>query len=66
MKYGCGKRNVEFYTQGGRMILMKCGSTAPDGGVHQCRECEQKNPVSLSELREEAASNGEAWDDTDY
>ena len=45
--YGCDKL-IEVWLQRGynyKMFMVRCGSTAHDGGVNQCEACERKYPT---------------------
>lgn len=47
-RFGCGKPMTVFThseRRGYREHKVECGSTAFDGGVNQCDECERKYPV---------------------
>lgn len=69
-RYGCGKK-FEICVQHGygyREITVECGSTAIDGGVNQCDECEKRDPMpprtrtratwSTSSARKEMTNEG--------
>jgi hypothetical protein len=48
-RFGCGKEIVVYIPTkySCREITAKCGSTAYDGGVNQCEECENKHNVPM-------------------
>ena len=48
-RFGCGKAIEVFVPRGFRYVPMmrECGSTAHDGGINQCEECEETRTYSL-------------------
>jgi hypothetical protein len=48
-RFGCGC-NIEVTVQRGyghTIKVVECGSTAYDGGINQCEECEIEHPYSM-------------------
>ena len=46
-RHGCGKKfDIDIELDGRfRAITVECGSTAMDGGVNQCDDCEKRDPM---------------------
>ncbi len=46
-RYGCGVEMTVFVPRGYgyKEIKVRCGSTAHDGGVNQCEDCEKRHHI---------------------
>jgi hypothetical protein len=45
-RFGCGKKVYVYNPPSYKEREVECGSTAYDGNVNQCSECEEKHSVS--------------------
>jgi hypothetical protein len=66
-EFGCGKKITVFIPSGYayKPRERECGSTAHDGGVNQCDDCEKQHPVPAPYADESDADWYERATDSD-